>query len=99
MLRKILAARRRPKGFKRVSFLTLFKASVFHRDPNLIDMLFRTPNRGVNYKVWRHTWPENMHYLIVKTDFHVFFIYKMLKNHKNGTIYGIKYENGILSNK
>eukprot|EP00826_Nyctotherus_ovalis_P063599 TRINITY_DN932_c0_g6_i1.p2 TRINITY_DN932_c0_g6~~TRINITY_DN932_c0_g6_i1.p2 ORF type:complete len:102 (+),score=8.97 TRINITY_DN932_c0_g6_i1:85-390(+) len=70
-LRKFVRAPRKLKGFRRVGFKQLFKQAVFTLEPNLVEMLGQTPNKGLHYKVWRHCWPENIHYLITKTDFDV----------------------------
>ncbi len=61
--------RKLTKGYRRLSFKNLFKKAVFLQDPNLVQQLGMTPNRGLNYMVWRNCWPPNTHYQICKTNF------------------------------
>ena len=94
-MRRVKPVPKKPKELRRVSFFPMLKQSIFLNDLNLVQMLARTPNRGLNYKVWRHCWPQNIHYLITKTEFNVEFLVKQ-QNHITGDIWGIRYENGSL---
>ena len=71
---KFMKERIHHKGIKRVSFMSLFKTSVFLKEPNLVQLLGRMPNKGMNSKIWRHTWPPNMFYEIHKAIFYVSFV-------------------------
>ena len=64
----------RLKKIRRVRIITykkIFKEIVFMKNPNLVQLLGKTPNKGIDYLAWRPTWPPNIHYQISKTQFFV----------------------------